>query len=665
MLHIEERDQTIQVRFQGRLILNHTKDSPAFYLGKGTPTISSYRGNFDIEDFIEERIPLTHVSREKNTLTFSDPSCFIKVALEEANGRLVASFEASEGKNRFWIRIPAEEDEYVYGCGEQLSYFNLRGRNFPLFTGEKGVGRDPNSLTTFYANLKDKAGGYYHSTYYPETTFVTSNKTWFHLSTSAYCDFNFKHHNYHELMVWGIPEGFVFSVCASFPSLLTDLTDFTGRPPMLPEYLLDGMILGVQGGIELVRTYLEKAVALGVNVSGLWCQDWAGYRFTTFGKRLYWNWKWNQRLYPDLKQAIVDWEKQGIHFLTYICPFLLENESLFLEAESKGFLVLNQNNESYKEDFGEFYCGIVDLTNPQAFEWYKGVIKSNLIALGIKGWMADFGEYLPIDCVLHNGIDPLLMHNAWPVLWARCNYEAVCETDNLGKVFYFMRAGGFGSQKYATCLWAGDQSVNWEIHDGIRTVIPAALSSGMIGNPFSHSDIGGYTSLHGNIRTKELFDRWCEMNVFSSFMRTHEGNRPTQNFQFYNDEDTMRLMARMTSVRVQLKPYIQHLFEEAVAFGFPVQRPLFFHYENDLEAYSIQHQYLFGSDMLVAPVVEAGVSTWNVYLPEDEWVHLWTGIESCGKETVLVDAPIGYPPVFYRKNSTFAELFHRIRENHR
>ncbi|MCK7524113.1 MAG: hypothetical protein MZV64_44030 [Ignavibacteriales bacterium] len=92
-------------------------------------------------------------------------------------------------------------------------------------------------------------------------------------------------------------------------------------------------------------------------------------------------------------------------------------------------------------------------------------------------------------------------------------YEAVKETGNLGKIFYFMRAGGFGSQKYCTSMWAGDQSVNWETHDGIASVIPSALSTGIIGNPYTHSDIGGYTSLHGNIRTKELFDRWCEMNI--------------------------------------------------------------------------------------------------------------------------------------------------------
>lgn len=662
MLTFKKRNENeLEVLYQGEIILKHTPSQPAFFVGVGQETIEGYRGNFDIEDYITERIPLRTIQIHNQEVVFSHQDIQLHVAFAIVNHRLIATMNLNQPYNRFWMRLYALKEESVYGCGEQASYFNLRGRNFPLFTGESGVGRDKNSLTTFYANLKDKAGGDYYSTYYPETTFVSSRKYWFHLDTYAYADFNFKHEAFHELMVWEIPKGFILSKKEHFTDLITDLTDYTGRVPMLPEYLLDGMIIGVQGGLHQVMEYLRKAQSHGCKISGMWCQDWAGYRFTTFGKRLYWNWVLNEKLYPDLKQKIKELEQENVQFLTYICPFLLENETLFNEAERQGFLVLNQQNETYREDFGEFYCGLVDLTNPQAFEWYKGIIKQNIIALGIKGWMADFGEYLPTDCKLHNGVDALLMHNEWPVLWAKCNYEAVVETNNLGKIFYFMRAGGYLSQKYATSLWAGDQSVNWEIHDGIASVIPAALSAGIIGNPFTHSDIGGYTSLHGNIRTKELFDRWCEMNVFTSYMRSHEGNRPKDNFQFYHDEDTMKHMGRMTQIRVHLKPYIKHLFEEATTLGYPVQRPLFMHYEQDLNCYPLQYQYLFGRDVLVKPVVESKQTVSSVYLPDDEWIHLWTGTCYLGKTTVTVACPVGYPPVFYRKHSSFKELFSELK----
>jgi len=660
MIRIEQKEHYIKIYHNEKLIICHTDSNPAFYLGSGSANIENYRGNYKITDHIESRIPLTDFNYQDDEIIFSHHMLSLSLNFSEVDDRLVIDFKSNQAVNRFWIRLFATPEEKVYGCGEQASYFNLRHRDFPLWTSEPGVGRDKKTLTTFYADLYDKAGGDYYTTYYPEPTFVSTRKYWLHVDSSAYAVFDFKNPNFHELFFWEVPKSMIVSYQEDYQEILKDLTTFTKRPPKLPEYLHDGIILGVQGGLKQVMSYLTLAEEQGVKVSGLWCQDWAGHNYTSFGKRLYWNWKLNEDLYPNLKQVIKDLEKRNVSFLTYICPFLLENESIFNEAKELDYLVLNQEGNEYIEDFGEFYCGIVDLTNPKAFDWYKSVIKNNIIALGIKGWMADFGEYLPVDCVLHNGIDAKKMHNAWPVLWAKCNYEAVKETQNLGKIFYFMRAGGHGSQRYSTSMWAGDQSVNWETHDGIASVIPSALSTGIIGNPYTHSDIGGYTSLHGNIRTKELFERWLEMNVFSSYMRTHEGNRPFENFQFYQDEDTLKLMARMTSIKVALKPYMLHLVDEATDYGYPLQRPIFMHYPNDLKTYDLQYEYLFGSDVMIKPVVKPGQVSQDVYLPDDQWIHLWTGKSYIGNQTVSVSCPIGYPPVFYRKDSKFGKLFESI-----
>ncbi|WP_366545420.1 TIM-barrel domain-containing protein, partial [Salmonella enterica] len=88
-----------------------------------------------------------------------------------------------------------------------------------------------------------------------------------------------------------------------------------------------------------------------------------------------------------------------------------------------------------------------------------------------------------------------IMHNAWPALWAKCNYEALQETGKLGEILFFMRAGYTGSQKYSTMMWAGDQNVDWSLDDGLASVVPAALSLAMTGHGLHHSDIGGYTTL--------------------------------------------------------------------------------------------------------------------------------------------------------------------------
>jgi alpha-glucosidase len=124
-------------------------------------------------------------------------------------------------------------------------------------------------------------------------------------------------------------------------------------------------------------------------------------------------------------------------------------------------------------------------------------------------------------------------------------------------------------------------------------------------------------------------------------------------------------MARMTSIRLDLKPYIMHLMNEAVEKGYPVQRPIFIHYETDQLSYDLQYEYLFGSDILIKPVVQQGQTKQEVYLPEDLWVHLWTGTEYLNGGLVIVDAQIGYPPVFYRKNSSFNHLFSEITTKYR
>lgn len=664
MIKFLETKEGVSVLYNDEIIISHQTKHPAFFLGYGIETIESYRGNYAFDDYIEERIGLEHYRIQNESITFYHHDIELNLTFFEANNRMIFKMNASEGYNRFWMRLYATPEEKIYGCGEQASYFNLRKRNYPLWTSEPGVGRDKQTLTTFYADLKDKAGGDYYTTYYPEPTFISTRKYWIHVDSFAYAAFNFKYDHFHELFFWETPKSVILSFKNTYLDLIEDFTDYTGRVPELPEFLLDGIVLGVQGGLNQVLTYLKQAQDANVKVSGLWCQDWAGHNYTSFGKRLYWNWVLNENDYPNLKEEIKKLDQEHIAFLTYICPFLLENETLFNEAKANGYLAFNKEGDVYKEDFGEFYCGIVDLTNPNAFNWYKDVIKHNIIDLGIRGWMADFGEYLPVDCVLHNGVDAKLMHNEWPVLWAKCNYQAVEESNKLGEVFYFMRAGAHGSQHYATSLWAGDQSVNWELHDGIGSVIPSALSTGMIGNPFTHSDIGGYTSLHGNIRTKELFDRWLEMNVFTSYMRTHEGNRPTQNFQFYHNRDTLKLMSRMTGIRLDLKPYIQGLIAEGSKKGYPVQRPIFLHYEDDPYLYDLQYEYLFGPDLLVKPVINQGQLTQDVYLPDDQWVHLWTGTAFDGKQTVTVDCPIGYPPVFYRKQSKYKTLFETITDRY-
>ncbi|WP_169007359.1 alpha-glucosidase [Faecalispora jeddahensis] len=645
------------------ILLEASPQRPMIYVGIGQESVKMYRGNFKIEDYLLERVPLCVTGAEETDSGWTldlEGRLRVQVVIQGEIAEL--SFERLDPAiNRFWLRVCADAEESCYGCGEQMSYLNLRGRHFPLWTSEPGVGRDKTTYITWRCDVENKAGGDYYNTNYPQPTYVSSRKYYLHADCTAYADFDFRNKAFHELQFWAVPNRIRIETADNWENLLYRLSEFFGRQPLLPDWIYNGVILGVQGGTERAFSLAESTLQSGVPLAGIWCQDWAGKRETSFGRRLQWDWKLNEKMYPGLPEKIREYKQRGIRFLAYNNGYLVNDGELYREAKEKGYFALAADCGDYLVDFGEFYCGVVDLTNPEAFEWYKDCIKKQILALGIDGWMADFGEYLPTDVKLFNGVSPMLEHNHWPALWARCNYEAVAESGKLGEAVFFMRAGATGSQKYCPLLWAGDQSVDFSRHDGLGTTITAALSAGMCGCGLSHSDIGGYTSLFGNRRTKELFLRWAEMAVFTPVMRTHEGNRPDENFQIYDDEDALKQFARLAKIHVALKPYLKQLVEENATRGLPVQRPLFVHYPEDRAAYHIQTEYLFGRELLVAPVLEKEVCKWRVYLPQDSWVHLWSGAEFDGGEH-LVDAPIGCPPVFYRKESEYKRLFRGLAE---
>jgi alpha-glucosidase len=650
----------------GRLILRHRSSAPCLFVGQGDARMDMYRGNFDIEDYVIERTPLAHAVVSGSDIAFSSapeqpPRLVLQISGDDRSG--IIAFLADDALlNRIWIRIPAEEGEHVWGGGEQMSYFDMRGRRFPLWTSEPGVGRDKTTEITFKADVTGKSGGEYWNTNYPQPTYLSSRHYALHVETTAYSAFDFRHGDFHEVEVWAVPERIEFTARPTFSSLVEALSERFGRQPPLPEWVYGGAIIGLKDGAKSFER-LEAIMAAGTKVSGLWCEDWVGLRHTSFGARLFWDWKANEDRYPGLRRRIAELEDRGIRFLGYVNPYLAVDGSLFPEAEAAGYFATDESGKAALVDFGEFDCGVVDFTNPEAAAWFaERVIGQNMLDFGLSGWMADFGEYLPIDVKLANGVDAKLMHNAWPTLWAEVNARAVASRDKTGEALFFMRAGFTGVQKHCPLLWGGDQSVDFSRHDGLVTVISAALSSGLLGNAYHHSDIGGYTSLFGNVRTAELIMRWAEMGAFTPVMRTHEGNRPRENLQIDQDPQVLAHFARMTNVYVHVVPYLKSLVTEASTRGLPVQRPLFLHFEDDPRTYTIQEAYLYGSDLLVAPVWHSGKTEWSTYLPEGvEWVHVWSGKTFVGGQDVTVPAPFGEPPVFYRSGSEFKELFAGLR----
>lgn len=636
-------------------------------IGCGENHFTMNRGSFRYRSRIQKKKSLVRTGIEEKEngfcVLFSDKIANIhRLQVTEEKGRVTVKYLPAEGEsenwNRYWVTIPAEEKEHIYGCGETYSEFDLKGQKVRIWVAEhqnalritdklireKILGKRPDYTLAFRR----------YESYYAQPTYVSSEGYYLHADIHSYAEFDFTDPRKTVLYLQEEPS-FVMEAGNSYEEISEKLTDLLGRQTELPDWIYDGAILAMQGGTQILEEKLQKALDSGIKVCGIWSQDWCGCRRTGFGYQVMWNWEWDRELYPDLDKKIPEWKEKGVHFLGYINPFMALEKDLYREASAKGYCVKTKDGADYLVKITTFPAAMIDFTNPEAYDWYKNIIKKNMIEFGLSGWMADFGEYLPVDAVLYSGQDAAALHNQWPAIWARMNREAIEECGKEKEIFFFTRAGYTGTLKHSMMMWTGDQHVDWSLDDGLPSVIPATLSLAMSGFGVTHSDAGGYTTVMHIKRSKELLMRWEEMNAFSPLLRTHEGNQPVNDVQFDHDEDTLKQMARMSAIHASLKDYIKQLVKENAEKGTPVMRPVFYHYDEDW-AYTDKTEYLLGRDMLVAPVYREGATGRIVKLPEDRWIHLFSGKEY-GKTSERIEGPIGCPPVFIRKGSPLEQWY--------
>ena len=585
--------------------------------------------------------------------------------VRKRNGTIRAALQCPKHTkfNRYEITFRIREGLHIYGCGEVHAGFDLAGQKVRVFVAEHQnadrIGKKMIRKGLLLKSAETSMPLDQYESYYAQPTFTTSDRWFFHSEAKGYSEFDF---TVPGQVTYRTQEPPVFWIgkADSFELLSEKLSSLLGRQRFLPDWIYDGAILAVQGGTYRIEQKIRAAQEGGAKICGVWSQDWCGFRRTDFGYQVMWNWQRDRVLYQDLNKKIPEWKAKGIHFLGYINPFMAIEKDLYRYASRQGYCVKNQRGEDYLVTITTFPAAMIDLTNPKAWEWYKDIIKRNLIGAGMDGWMADFGEYLPVDCVLHSGQDPYLLHNSWPAMWAKLNAEAIREAGKEREVFFFTRAGYTQTPMYSPMMWTGDHHVDWSEDDGIGSVIPATLSLAMSGFGVTHSDVGGYTTISRMTRSRELLARWEEMNVFSPLMRFHEGNQPWRNIQAYSDRGLFAQLSWCSRAHAALKPYLQHLEAENRTKGVPMMRPLFYHYEEE-PAFREKTEYLLGRDILVAPILQQGAASRRVWLPEDRWVHLFTEEEYEGG-SYDIEAPVGTPPVFIRKDSSYMEIAKQIRE---
>ncbi len=598
------------------------------------------------------RIPLLNTEAdESGRVCFSTEGHRLVATPREIHGGVRLDLQGEQGW-AYEFRLPAEENEAVFGGGEQYRKVNLRGETVVNFVSEHIVASTIMEKALLPASLYREKSHHEIGTYAPMPLFVTDRGRLILFDTDIDGSSDFSGKDVFCFSFDECPRSLTLLVGESYRELSKGLASLIQNRQYIPDWCHEGMILSIQGGSQTILNKCFSMLDAGAKICGVWSQDWSGEKRTVMGKQVWWNWETDKNLYPDLKGVIKKLNARGVRFLGYINPYLVRGGELYNLCRKKGWLITREDKSVYHIRSTTFDAGMLDLTNPEAVRFIKkDLIGRNMLGLGMSGWMADFGEYLPLDCVLYDG-DPAQLHNQWPVLWAKINREAI-EEYGAKDVFFFTRSGYLGIQTCAPVLWNGDQHTDYSRDYGMPCVMPASFSLAFSGVTMVHCDIGGFFSFGKMRRDAELFIRWMEMGTFSLLMRSHESIRPWANAQF-DARGVKKHTVRLTKLHAALLPYIRYTSENA-AKGIPAVRPDFWE-TGDYSGSRDPYAYYLGDDLYVCPVIRKGATSRTVHLPEGNWIGFWSGREyTVGQHRVV--APLGQPPVFYRKDSRWGDLF--------
>lgn len=393
-----------------------------------------------------------------------------------------------------------------------------------------------------------------------------------------------------------------------------------------------------------------------------------GYPVDAIVLDLYWYGKetdmgrleWNKDQFPDHKQMLADLKSKGVNTVLITQPYInkigaIDNYNMLSEA---GLLAKDANGQTHDVTTWVGEAGMFDVSNPETQKWLWNRLKA-LTEEGVAGWWGDLGEpeVHPETIVHANGETATQFHNRYGNEWSKLIYEGLRKDFPSMRPMLMMRGGTTGLQNYSVFPWTTDVSRSW---GGLQPQIKLMLHSGLSGLGYMSSDLGGFAVDPENPTDEELYVRWVQMGAFTPTMRTHAQYKPEP----YHYPESNEILKEYVKMRYKWLPYNYTLAYENATKGWPLARPINFMGDNPNYQYSrITDEYLWGNNVLVAPVMEKGATERVVLFPSGTWVNWYDASQKYNGGSVdTVAAPLERLPLFVRQGS-FIPQYDRPIEN--